>query len=293
MGVWRKQPWLPAALEWCLKAQALAWLCCLFLSSLPACSALLFLPACLFSSLPSCSCPPCSPQGSCPPHRSSRPHCVPSHWGVDTTLPRPCTGDSQVPGAPQNAVRWHGAGGHGCRMSACPHPIQCLSDVEPCQSVPLPGQRVLIRLGWSCGAVPGREGTSGSSGRSGTGRREQGRFGAEGPTTAPAPGHQVWPVSGHCLAVPGGQSVGVWAQASKECGYSSPGSVGSISLGQGAHSGSHHYGPGLRLAKQDMGSSAPHLEGSAGYPGPRRTASCRGTPGPHPSVPPVPVAMAI
>lgn len=37
MGVCRKQPWMPAALEWCLKAQALAWFCCLFLPSLPAC----------------------------------------------------------------------------------------------------------------------------------------------------------------------------------------------------------------------------------------------------------------
>lgn len=51
MRVWRKQPWLPAALEWCLKAQALAWFCCLFLPSLPACSAFVFLSACAFPSL--------------------------------------------------------------------------------------------------------------------------------------------------------------------------------------------------------------------------------------------------
>lgn len=51
MGAWRKQPWLPAVLEWRLKAQALAWFCCLFLPSLAVCSALLFLPACPFPSL--------------------------------------------------------------------------------------------------------------------------------------------------------------------------------------------------------------------------------------------------
>lgn len=73
MGVCRKQPWMPAALEWCLKAQALAWFCCLFLPSLPACP---------FPSLPSCPCPPCSPQSRCPPLRHSLTAC--HHTGLLT-----------------------------------------------------------------------------------------------------------------------------------------------------------------------------------------------------------------
>lgn len=166
---------------------------CLLCPPFPPCLPLPFPPA-----------PACSPQSSCAPHRGSRPHCVPSQPSVGTAR-------SLEPPEMLRAGMEQGAKAAGSVPAPTTFRVTSWAGSQSPVYVTSRAKVLLIRLGWSCGAVPGREGTPSSIRNSATGRK-QGRFGAEGQPPAPAPEQQVWPVSGHVQQCPAGR-VG-------ECGHS-------------------------------------------------------------------------